>query len=150
MKERLEAALGNIDRPALLSHAESMTRQDVVMSEAFSAGQNWICFEIVAADGSLVIARVRLPRHAALPSAVSDEDLQYSTQCELATMRYIQDRPPSIRVPRFYAYEPAGSPRAKAAGASYMLTEGFYGNTLKDFELDMTVLPMCFFFFLTK
>ncbi|KAJ4147160.1 hypothetical protein LMH87_001705 [Akanthomyces muscarius] len=57
-------------------------------------------------------------------------------------MRYIQDRLPSIRVPRIYAYEPAGSPRAKAAGASYMLIEGFYGNALKDFELDMTVLPL--------
>ena len=63
MKERLQAALDKINKPALLRHAERIKGQKVVMSEPFSAGQYWICFEMIAEDGSLVIARVRLPRH---------------------------------------------------------------------------------------
>ncbi len=143
MKERLETALGDIDKSTLLSHAKQFMGQDVTMSAPFSAGQYWICFEIVAADGRLVIARVRLPRHPDLPLTVSNEDMEYSTQCELATMQYIQKNLSSVRIPRVYAYEPVGSPRATAAGASYMLIEGFYGNTLIDVEFDMTLLPVC-------
>lgn len=67
MKERLEMLLANLDKPALIRHAELIKGQKLTMSDPFSAGQYWVCFEMVADDGSLVIARVRLPRHPDTP-----------------------------------------------------------------------------------
>ena len=86
MRERLQAALDNIDKPALLRHTERIKGQKVIMSEPFSAGQYWICFEMIAEDGSLVIARVRLPRHPDVPATVREEDEAYGITCEIATM----------------------------------------------------------------
>ncbi|KAK3305214.1 uncharacterized protein B0T15DRAFT_531661 [Chaetomium strumarium] len=56
MKERLQTALVNIDKPALLRYAERIKGQKVIMSGPFSADQYWICFEMIAEDESLVIA----------------------------------------------------------------------------------------------
>jgi hypothetical protein len=61
MKERLQTALDNIDKPTVLRHAERIKGQKVIMSEPFSAGQYWICFEMIAEDDSLVISGVCLP-----------------------------------------------------------------------------------------
>lgn len=132
-----------------MRHAETVTGQQVRMSEPFSAGQYWMCFEMVAEDdGSLVIARVRLPRHPDTPPAVGDDDEQYAIACEVATMAYVRQNVPAATVPRVYAYEPPGSRRAAEVGAAYMLLEGFYGNTLQDIEFDMCQLPVGFRFLL--
>lgn len=48
MKERLEIALAGINKDILLSHAELIKGQKLSMSENFSAGKHWICFEMVA------------------------------------------------------------------------------------------------------
>lgn len=49
---------------------------------------------------------------------------------------------PSVVVPKVYAYEGPGSRRAAAAGATYMLLEGLYGNTLQDVAFDLCNLPV--------
>ncbi|ATY63594.1 hypothetical protein A9K55_008939 [Cordyceps militaris] len=128
MKERLEDALEIINKVALISHAEHVVGRKFGMSEPFSAGQYWICFELVAEDGSLVIARVRLPRHPEVSLTATDNDLEYAIECEIATMRYVRSKLPNVTIPRIYAYEPAGSPPQ-------------LGNMLLDMEYDMTRLP---------
>jgi hypothetical protein len=153
MKERLETALAGLNKDALLSHAEFIKGQKLSMSENFSAGQSWVCFELVAEDGSLVIARVRLPRHPNTLPTVSEEDEFYAISCEVSTTHFVgQKNLPSVVVPKAYAYEGPGSRRAAAAGAMYMLLEGFYGNTLQDVEFDLCSLlvskdpAFCFIF----
>ncbi|XWW94347.1 hypothetical protein V2A60_002290 [Cordyceps javanica] len=140
MKERLEDAVRTINKASLIDHAVHVTGQRMRMSEPFSAGQYWICFELVAEDGSLVIARVRLPRHPEAPPTVTEQDMAYATDCEIATTRYVRSKLTTITIPRVHAYEPADSPRAKEVGAAYMLIEGFRGNSLLDVEYDMTHL----------
>jgi hypothetical protein len=142
MKERLQTALVNIDKPALLRHAERIKGQKVIMSEPFSAGQYWICFEMIAEDDSLVIARVRLPRHPDVPATVREEDEAYGIACEVATMEFVRQRLSAIPIPRLYAYEGPGSQLAADVGAAYMLLEGFCGNTLQDVEFDICNLPV--------
>ncbi|KAF5020423.1 hypothetical protein F66182_7550 [Fusarium sp. NRRL 66182] len=132
MRERLKALVAKLDKSTLLRHAELVTGQKVRMSEPFSAGQYWICFEIIAEDGSLVIARVRLPRHPVTPPNISEKDEEYAIMCEIATMRLVRQRLPRLALPLVYAYEGPGSQLAIDAGAAYMLIEGFYGNTLQD------------------
>lgn len=141
MKERLQAALEQIDKSVLLAHAERIKHQKLTMSKPFSAGQYWVCFEMVAEDASLVIARVRLPRHPDTPPTV-DEEEAYATRCEIATMPFVGQRLPNIAVPSVYAYEAPGSSLAAKAGAAYMLLEGFYGNTLRDVEFDICELSV--------
>ncbi|KAK0656773.1 hypothetical protein B0T16DRAFT_425256 [Cercophora newfieldiana] len=85
MKERLQGLLANIDK------------SKVTMSQPFLAGQYWICFEMIAEDGSLLIARVRLPPHPDTPPTISEEDEQYSIQ-----------NVPAITLPQIYAYEGPG------------------------------------------
>ena len=142
MKERLQSALDKIDKPALLHHAERIKGQKLVMSEPFSAGQYWICFEMIAEDNSLVIARVRLPRHPDVPATVREEEEAYGISCEVATMEFVRQRLPAIHVPCLYAYEGPGPRLAADAGAVYMLLEGFYGNTLQDVQFDICSLPV--------
>lgn len=143
LKERLETALAGLKKDVLLSHAELIKGQKLSMSENFSAGHYWVCFEMVAEDSSLVIARVRLPRHPDVLPTVSEEDESYAISCEVSTMQFVaQKNLPSVVVPQVYAYEGPGSQRAAAAGATYMLLEGFYGNTLDDMELDIVDLPV--------
>ncbi|ERS95208.1 hypothetical protein HMPREF1624_08419 [Sporothrix schenckii ATCC 58251] len=142
MKERLEECIAELDTAVLVDHAQQILVQAVTLSKPFSAGQYWICFELVANDKRLVIARVRLPRHPDTASALSDEDEQYAIGCEVATMNYVRKHLPDVKIPIVYAYEPAGSQLASALGAPYMLIEGFYGNTLQDVQFDMCDLPV--------
>lgn len=146
MKERLEGLLALLNKNVLLKHAERIKKQKLAMSTPFSAGQFWVCFEMIAEDGSLIIARVRLPRHPNTISAVSEEDEIYSLECEVSTMRYVAQSLPVV-VPKVYAYESPGSPLANDAGAAYMLIEGLYGNTLQDAAPDLCSLPvsLCLF-----
>ncbi|KAK8024925.1 hypothetical protein PG990_002748 [Apiospora arundinis] len=141
MKERLTTALATINKDVILEHAGRIKGQKLSMSDPFSAGQYWICFEMVAEDGTLIIARVRLPRH---PDSlwISQEDESYALSCEVATMRFIEKKLPAVPVPKVYAYEGHGSELAAKAGAIYMLMEGFYGNTLMDVAFNMLDLPM--------
>lgn len=142
MKERLEALLSKLEKPVLTRHAELITGQKLTMSEPFSAGQYWVCFELVADDGTLIIARVRLPRHPDMPSTITEEDELYSIECEVATMQFVRHRLPSVPLPRVYAYASPGSKAAVEVGAAYMFLEGFYGNTLQDVQLDICNLPV--------
>jgi len=143
MKERLETALAGLNKDVLLSHAELIKGQKLSISENFSAGQFWVCLEMVAEDGSLVIARVRLPRHPNTLPTVSEEDEFYAISCEVSTMHFVgRKNLPSVVVPKVYAYEGPGSRRAAAVGAIYMLLEGFYGNTLQDVAFDLCNLPV--------
>lgn len=112
------------------------------MSEPFSAGQYWVCFELIAEDGSLVIACVRLPRHPLTPSDINEDDEQYAIACEISTMRLVKQRLPKVVVPCVHAYEGPGSQRAQNAGAAYMLIEGFYGNTLQEVVPDLCSLSV--------
>lgn len=133
---RLKAFLAAINKPAIVSHASTLIGKTLTLSTPFSAGQYWCCFELVAPDGTLVIARVRLPPLD--PHATLDHD--YRAACEVATMAYVRDTT-DIPVPRVHAYEPPESPRAHAAGAAYMLLEGLRGNSLMDLETDLADLP---------
>ncbi|OAQ66198.1 phosphotransferase enzyme family domain-containing protein [Pochonia chlamydosporia 170] len=142
MKERLEGLIAKLDKKALLNHAELIKGQKFSMSEPFSAGQYWICFELVAEDDSLVIARVRLPRHPDIPQTVSEEDEEYSIACEVSAMRFVRQRLSNVVVPQVFAYEGTGSQLAANAGAIYMLIEGFRGNTLQDVVPDLCNLPI--------
>ncbi|CRK32678.1 hypothetical protein BN1723_016301 [Verticillium longisporum] len=142
MKERLLKSLATLDKDVLLRHAERIKGQRLTMSDPFSAGQSWICFEMIAEDASLVIARVRLPRHPDILSTVTEEDENYSIACEVSTMQFVAQNLPAVVVPKVYAYEGSGSQLATDAGAIYMLLEGFYGNTLQDIALDLCILPV--------
>lgn len=97
---------------------------------------------MVAEDASLVIARIRLPRHPDTPPNVTKEEEAYAIRCEVATMQFVRKMLPNITVPTVYAYEAPGSALATDAGATYMLLEGFYGNTLRDVEFDICNLPV--------
>lgn len=83
MKERLERRINEVDKRVLIEHAESIKGQKVTMRETFSAGQYWVCFEMVAKDGSVIIARVRLPRHPDTPPQVTNEDESHAIACEI-------------------------------------------------------------------
>ncbi|OAA38821.1 Aminoglycoside phosphotransferase [Metarhizium rileyi] len=109
MKKRLEDLIAKLDKKVLLHHAELIKGQKISMSEPFPAGQYWICFELVAEDDSLslIIARIRLPRH---PDA----------QATVSAMRFVRQRLSTVVVPRVYAYEGPGSQLATDAGAIYL------------------------------
>ena len=142
MKERLQQVVAKLNKSVLVRHAERVKGRAFTTSEPFSAGQYWICFEMIADDGTLVIARVRLPRHPSTPPTVGEEDDLYSIACEVSTMKFVQQRLSAVTVPRVYAYEGPGSQLAADAGAIYMLLEGFYGNNLQDVAFDMCSLPV--------
>ncbi|KAI1171918.1 hypothetical protein F4777DRAFT_590914 [Nemania sp. FL0916] len=144
MKERLQTALEGINRQFLIRHASAVILFDekFTMSEPFSAGQYWICFEMVAEYGQLVIARVRLPRHPDTPATVTEEDEAYSIDCEVRTMRYLETKFSAVPTPSVFAYGGPGSEDALWAGAPYMLMNEYYGNTLQDIEPDMCNLPV--------
>ncbi|KAJ5087000.1 hypothetical protein NUU61_008307 [Penicillium alfredii] len=57
------------------------------MSTPFSPGQFWVCSEMVGEDdGSVVIARVRLPRYPNTLLTTTDADEHYSALCEVSTI----------------------------------------------------------------
>jgi hypothetical protein len=142
MKERLESFMGSINKPALLQHAQSILSQPLTMSEAFSAGQFWCCFELVAADGRLIIARVRLPRHPDSAKEINDDSELYSIRCEVATMEFLHENITNVPLPKLYAFEGPDSQRAAEVGAIYMLIEGFYGNSLQDVQFNICELSV--------
>ncbi|OBT42934.1 hypothetical protein VE00_07302 [Pseudogymnoascus sp. WSF 3629] len=141
MKDRLESFMDAINKPALLQHAQSILGQRLTMSEAFSAGQFWCCFELVAADGRLIIARVRLPTHPDSANKANDDSELYSIRCEVATMEFLHENATGVPLPRLYAFDGPESRRAADVGAIYMLIEGFYGNSLQDVKFNICELP---------
>lgn len=131
--------LKTINKPAITAHASAITDKNLTMSEPFSAGQDWCCFEMVAGDDdeTLVIARVQLP---ALPETQAQAlDRDYRTKCEVATMPYL-GQTTDLPIPRVYAYKAFNSTKAKQTGAPYMLLEGLYGNSLADVNIDLSEL----------
>lgn len=142
MKERLEEVMASINKSAFLKHVENITQKEAKMSELFSAGQYWCCFEFIMEDQSLVIARVRLPRHPDSDGLVTAESESYAIQCEVSTMSYLQNSSFRVPLPKLYAYGPPGFTEAREVGACYMLIEGFYGNTLQEVQPDICGLPM--------
>ncbi|UKZ76491.1 hypothetical protein TrVFT333_004197 [Trichoderma virens FT-333] len=141
MKERLEGFMASINKAALIEHASTMVGSPVSLSDPFSAGQSWCCFELVAPD-HLLIARVRLPKHP--DSNAPDAADEYLVQCEVATMEFLQAniKTGPIQIPKIYAYEAPGSAKAIEVGASYMLIQGFYGNSLQDVNDSLYDLPI--------
>ncbi|KEZ43205.1 Uncharacterized protein SAPIO_CDS4880 [Scedosporium apiospermum] len=142
MKERLERFMASINNPALVEHAKIVLNSPVSMSEPFSAGQYWCCFELVAPDGRLIIARVRLPKHPDSKTSDSDGADEYLIRCEVATMGFLQANVTTIPFATLFAYEAPGSAKAVKVGATYMLIEGFYGNTLQDVDHSIYNLPV--------
>lgn len=141
MKERIEGLLSRLDKSALVRHAESLLGQRFKLSTPFSAGQYWVCFELVGQDsGLLVIARVRLPRHPQILEAVTEQDELESIKCEVETMGFVKAQVPQLGVPTVHAFAGPATKEAEEAGAMYMLIEGFYGNTLQDVAFDFTQL----------
>jgi len=143
MKERLEKFMSTIDRSALMEHVERISKKTATMSDAFSAGQFWCCFEFMLDGGNLIIARVRLPRHPDTKKSVNEASELYAIECEVATMKFLQEGIDSVvSTPRLYAYEPPGSQQAGLVGACYMLMQGFFGNSLQDVKFDICDLPV--------
>ncbi|KAF1962555.1 hypothetical protein CC80DRAFT_531399 [Byssothecium circinans] len=142
MKQRLEHFMTTIHKAALLEHIERISGKTTKMSEPFSAGQYWCCFEFILDDCSLIIARVRLPRHPDSNGNTTKESELYAIQCEVSTMEFLQHNATTVPTPKLYAYEPPGSQQAVDVGACYMLIEGFYGNTLQDVKFDICDLPI--------
>ncbi|KAJ8065174.1 hypothetical protein OCU04_005886 [Sclerotinia nivalis] len=142
MKERLERFMSVINKSSLVEHTELIIAQPVSMSEAFSAGQFWCCFELRASDGRIVIARVRLPRHPDSTDGVDEHSELYSIRCEVETMKFLHECVTGVPFPRLLAYEGLGSQMAANVGAAYMLIEGFYGNTLQDVQFNICELPI--------
>ncbi|KAI9695936.1 MAG: hypothetical protein M1820_008348 [Bogoriella megaspora] len=142
MKKRLQDFMGTIDKKAFITCANKMFQKNFAISEPFSAGEHWVCFELVAdEDSSVVIARARLPRHPDTPSTVTLDDEEYAMDCEAATMKFLRLRLPNIRCPSIYAYAAPRSELAVQAGCAFMLIEGIYGNTLQDVQFDICQLP---------
>jgi hypothetical protein len=142
MRQRLEGFMASINKTALTEHASVVLGSPASMSEPFSAGQYWCCFELVAPDDRFLIARVRLPKHP--ESNATDTDEEYLVQCEVATMEFLRANVGTVPLPKLYAYEAPGSARAINAGATYMLIEGFYGNSLQDIDHSIYNLPVGF------
>lgn len=92
MKGRLETFMSTLNKSTLVRHAELILGQEVSISEPFSAGQNWACFELVVSDGSLIIALVRLPAHSNDAGAVNEESELYSINCKVVTMRFLRKK----------------------------------------------------------
>jgi hypothetical protein len=78
MKERLERFMSIINKSSLVEHTQLIIGQTVSISEAFSAGQFWCCFELLAADGQLIVARVRLPKHPDSTDGANEHSEMYS------------------------------------------------------------------------
>lgn len=143
MKERIEELLSKFDKSAVLRHTESLLGQKSTLSEPFSCGEYWACFEMIAQkSGMLVIARVRLPKHPNGPDTLDEQTELNNLKYEIETMKYIKDRLPQLAIPEVYTYAGPSTKHAEDAGAPYMLIQGFYGDTLHDIEFDMTNLSV--------
>ncbi|KAK3352528.1 hypothetical protein B0T25DRAFT_542180 [Lasiosphaeria hispida] len=126
---------------AFIEHALDILGVSVTISEPFSIGQSWCCFELVAPDREgFIIARLQIPQDP--ESATSGGADNYAIECEVATMAFVRDNVKGVTVPQVYAYEGPGTSRAAKVGAVYMLIEGFFGNTAADVELQLYNLPI--------
>jgi hypothetical protein len=134
--------MSTLNKSVLVRHAELVMGQPVSISEPFSAGQNWARFELIAADSSLVIARVRLSKQLNSTDSVNEQSELHSITCEVATMMFLREKITTVPLPRLYIYASPGSQWAVDAGAVYKLIEGFYGNTLQDVQFDICELPV--------
>ncbi|TWU77299.1 hypothetical protein ED733_004437 [Metarhizium rileyi] len=121
MKKRLEDLIAKLDKKVLLHHAELIKGQKISMSEPFSAGQYWICFELVAEDDTL--SSHAFDCLATLMPQQQDSRLWSYHGCT----------PNKVLVP--------SSPPMLAL-SMYMLIEGFRGNTLQDIVPDLCELPL--------
>ncbi|KAK4033372.1 hypothetical protein C8A01DRAFT_50020 [Parachaetomium inaequale] len=139
MRQRLEGFMASINKAALTEHASAVLGSPASMSEPFSAGQYWCCFELVAPDDRFFVARVRLPKHP--ESNATDADEECLIQCEVA-MKFLRANARTVPLPELYAYEAPGSIRAINTGAAYMLIQGFYGNSLQDIGQSIYNLPV--------
>ncbi len=74
MRQRLEGFMTSINKTALVEHASLVLGSPACMSEPFSAGQYWCCFELVAPDDRFLIARVRLAKHPESPTTDAVEE----------------------------------------------------------------------------
>jgi len=74
MRQRLEGFMASINKTALTEYASAVLGSPASMSEPFSAGQYWCCFELVAPDGRFLIARARLPKHPGDSATDADEE----------------------------------------------------------------------------
>ncbi|KAJ2989404.1 hypothetical protein NUW58_g3484 [Xylaria curta] len=137
MKERLQAALGQIDKRALVRHAERIKGQKLTMSQPFSPASIGSAWRWLLKTGALLLPEFACPATPDIPVTVTAEDEAYTIECEVATMEFIRQRLTAVSLPRVYTYEGVGSQLAAHAGAPYMLLEGFYGNTLQDVEFDI-------------
>lgn len=105
MNTRLESFFASIQKPAIIEHVLVLTGKSVKINDPFSAGQYWCCLELVAEDGTLFIARMRLPPH---PGATGCLDTSLRINRELVTMNYVRLKT-TIPVPKIFAYEGEGS-----------------------------------------
>ncbi|KAK3366912.1 hypothetical protein B0T24DRAFT_682088 [Lasiosphaeria ovina] len=67
MRQRLDGILASLNKAVMADHAAAVpgcSTVSISVSEAFSAGKHWCCFELVAPDDDdrFLVARVRLPR----------------------------------------------------------------------------------------
>lgn len=85
MKERLEPFMSTLNKSVLVQHAEHVMGRNFSISEPFAGGQNWACFELNAADGGVVIVRVRLSKHPDSADAANEQSELYSIIYEVAT-----------------------------------------------------------------
>lgn len=147
MRSRLERFMASSNKNALKSHIEKLLRSPVNLSDRFSAGKYWCCFEFSAPDDRrLVIARVRLPKHPEHQGKDdhAEEAETYVVQCEVATMAFLRDKVKTFPFPKCYAVEKPGSEQARRVGASYMLIKGFFGNTVEHTGGEVWDLPVGF------
>lgn len=124
MKERLERFMGVINKHDLLQHAQSIIGQQAIISEAFYAGQFWCFFELVAADGRLIIALLRHPRHPNSAYRANDYSELYSMQCEVAIMEVLHENVTGVPLPRLYFFRDPESQRALEVGAYVLCDAG--------------------------
>ena len=117
MKERLGRFIRIINKSAHVEHTQLIIGQPVSISEPFSAGQFWCCFELLAVDGRLIIACVRLPRHADSTDSANEYSELCSIQCEVANMKFLHENVTSVPFPRLYACEGPESQRSADVGA---------------------------------
>ncbi|KAK3372046.1 hypothetical protein B0H63DRAFT_503437 [Podospora didyma] len=132
--------MASINKTALIEHASTVLGSPASMSEPFSAGQFWCCFELVTPDNRFLIARVGLPNYS--EGDATDAIEAYLIQCEAARMKFLRENVKTVPLPTLYTCEALGSARAINAGAAYMLIEGFHGYSLSNIDHNIYDLPI--------
>lgn len=104
----LKSFIDTIDRSSLVEHAQLIFSRLVSISDRFHVGVDWCLYELLTSDERIIIARMRLPKH---PNAIdaNEDSEKYAIECEVATMRFLQNKVKSIPCPKLYAYEDAAN-----------------------------------------